>query len=244
MGGPSDTCERKSGPIPAAPSAARGAVHPAPLVRLAVKRTLDCVVGALLTALTLPLVIMLAIWSAAAYRAWPFFTHERIGQHGRHFTFIKIRSLPPATSTYTLKHAVDQNNLPQLARFLRGRHLDELPQLWLVAVGRMSLVGPRPKMPDAVEPVDPHYARVRTRVPQGCTGLWQVSANQGELPSETPQYEFYYLAHGCLRMDLWIVWRTTLQMIGLAKPISLDMVPAWAHGAGWVPAHDVDVALA
>lgn len=202
--------------------------------RLRAKRALDVVLGTVLTVATLPLVLVLAAWSAGRYRAWPFFTQDRVGQHGEHFTFIKIRSLPPATGAYALKHTLDQDTLPWLARVMRTRHLDELPQLWLVAAGRMSLVGPRPKMPDDFEPVDAYYAYVRTRVPQGCTGLWQVSEHQGELPSDTPQYEYFYLGKGGVRMDLWILWRTGMQMLGLSRPVALDAVPDWTHGAGWI----------
>lgn len=202
--------------------------------RVLLKRAFDLVGGVLLSVLTLPIVLVLAGWSGATYRAWPFFTQKRIGRFGQHFTFIKVRSLPPETSAYALKHVLDQDELPWLARVMRTKHLDELPQLWLVVAGRMSLVGPRPKMPDDVEPVDPRYAYLRTRVPQGCTGLWQVSEHQGELPSDTPQYESLYLRSGGLRMDLWILWRTACQMLGAGKPVALEAVPSWAQSSGWV----------
>lgn len=198
------------------------------------KRLLDVALGSLLCVAMAPLIGVLAIATAVTLRAWPFFIQDRIGRHGRHFRFIKIRTMPTTAPRYGLKPEVRQLELPRLCRFLRARHLDELPQLFLVPLGHMSLVGPRPKMPDEHEPVDPHYAFARTQVRQGCTCLWQVGIATDGLPSEAPEYDYWYLRHGSVRLDLWILWHTALKVLGLGHAISLEGIPAWVQGDGWI----------
>lgn len=190
-----------------------------------VKRVFDIVVGGALFIAALPMIMLLALVLAIELRALPFFVQERIGEDGRHFRFVKLRTLPPSTPRYALKHDLEHDALSPLRSFLRRRHLDELPQLWHVLVGDLSLVGPRPRMPDDFEPVDVGYAQWRVAVPQGCTGLWQIGRHQDELPSDHPEYDRFYIAHRSLLMDVWILWHTARQAIGLGAPIGLDDVP-------------------
>jgi lipopolysaccharide/colanic/teichoic acid biosynthesis glycosyltransferase len=204
--------------------------------RLTVKRIVDLVLGTALAVLATPLILVLAIASCACHGAWPFFTQTRVGQYGRPFTLVKIRTMPRSAPPYRLKTEHEVSALPSLCRLLRRTRLDELPQLWLVPLGRMSLVGPRPKMPDEFEPVDPTYNYVRTRVPQGCTGLWQISEHRTGLPHDAPEYAFHYVTHGGFRLDLWVLLRTLPIMLGVARPTTLDQVPAWTRGPGWVTA--------
>lgn len=93
--------------------------------------------------------------------------------------------------------------------------------------GRLSLVGPRPEMPNLHERMAQRFAEVRTSVKPGCTGLWQVGADAGRLILETPQYDLFYLAHANLRLDVWILWRTALLVSGVGRPVELDAVPRW-----------------
>lgn len=198
------------------------------------KRLFDICAAGLLCLLATPLIAGLALGSAIALRSWPLFVQDRIGRHGRHFRFVKIRTMPPTAPRYGLKPQMNDLPLPRFCRFLRDHHLDELPQLFLVVSGRMSLVGPRPKMPDEHEPVDEHYAQARTQVRQGCTCLWQVGVATAGLPSDSPEYDFWYLRHGSLRLDVWILWHTALKVVGLGHPVSLDTVPTWVRGSGWI----------
>ena len=191
------------------------------------KRAFDLLAGGVLLLLASPLIVALAVALAVDLRAWPFFLQERIGEGGAAIRFLKLRTLPPDAPAYALKHDFEMS-LSRFRAFLRSRHLDELPQLVHVLTGELSLVGPRPRMPDAHEPVDPFYARRRVTVPQGCTGLWQIGAATDLLPSESPQYDLFYVEHTSLRLDLWILARTALQLVGLAAPVRLDDVPAWA----------------
>jgi lipopolysaccharide/colanic/teichoic acid biosynthesis glycosyltransferase len=200
----------------------------------AVKRAIDIVVGTVLTIAALPLMALLAVIAAVHFRAWPFFTQTRLGRDGSEFTIVKIRSLPPVTDPYALKPALGELELSWFSSFLRRSKLDELPQLFLVPTGHMTLVGPRPKMPDRFEPVGERYSHTRTRVRQGCSCIWQVGVATHGLPSEAPEFDYFYLLHGGLRLDAWIVWRTALTLVGASKPIELDEIPQWVRGKGWI----------
>jgi lipopolysaccharide/colanic/teichoic acid biosynthesis glycosyltransferase len=213
-----------------------------------VKRGIDLLVAGALSVIALPLVLVLATIGAVHFRANPFFTQTRLGQDGEEFTILKLRSLPPDTGAYLLKETLGQQELSWFSKLLRNTKLDELPQLLHVLTGKMSLVGPRPKMPDTYEPVAFAYSHARTRVPQGCTCLWQVGVTTDGLPSDSPEFDYFYLLHGGPRLDAWIVGRTVLTLLKLARPVSLDEIPAWAQGDGWIePAeapHEDDEAAA
>jgi lipopolysaccharide/colanic/teichoic acid biosynthesis glycosyltransferase len=191
------------------------------------RRALDLGIASVLILLVLPVMVLTVIGSAVALRAWPFFVQERIGQDGRTFRFVKIRTLPTSVPRYLDKRSLAEHHVPSFCRLLRELHLDELPQLFLVLIGRMSMVGPRPEMAVLHDRLDPAFARVRTSVRPGCTGLWQVSEDCALLIGERPEYDAYYVANRSLRLDLWILARTLGKVLGLGL-VSLDDVPAWA----------------
>lgn len=193
------------------------------------KRLLDLAAGSLFAVFAAPLIAVLAVLALCHYRAWPFFTQERIGPGGRSFTFVKVRTLNPEAPSYELKCVSGHAAPSRLMQRVRSLHLDELPQLFLVLRGRMSLVGPRPKMPDRYEPAEASYVATRLQVPQGCTGLWQIGAHRDGLPNEAPEYDLFYVAHANVRLDVWILWRTLRQMLGLGVLVHLTDVPGWAR---------------
>lgn len=193
------------------------------------KRAVDVVIGSALLLACLPVIALLALAVAVELRTTPLFVHRRVGQHGRAIAFPKLRTLPPATPRYALKDGTTFQLSP-LRRTLRRTHLDELPQLLLVVTGRLSLVGPRPRMPESHEPVDPGYTAMREVVPQGCTGLWQISAHQHLLPGAHPEYDAAYVASPSLLVDAWILLRTAGVITGLAPRVRLDDLPAWVAG--------------
>jgi lipopolysaccharide/colanic/teichoic acid biosynthesis glycosyltransferase len=178
------------------------------------KRAFDLLLGIVLSLISLPLVIVLAVGSALAFREWPFFSHFRVGQSGELFRFLKIRSLTSSTPRYADKYALREMQIGRWGSFLRRTHLDELPQLWLVLFGKMSLVGPRPEMPELMMSFDCEFVDRRLSVPQGCTGLWQISAGNVGLIGEAPELDDFYVANWTVRMDLWILWRTLLALAG------------------------------
>lgn len=191
-----------------------------------VKRIVDACGGFLLAVLFSPVIGMLALVSAFHFNAWPFFRQVRSGRDGATVRVVKIRSLPAHSPTGADKHQLRQVTTNRFGRYIRRTHLDELPQLWLVAGGHMSLVGPRPEMPHILNRFDPHHTVVRSRFRPGCTGLWQISSASSAMMYEAPEYDLFYAEHHCMRMDLWIMWRTALQAAGAAA-ITLAEVPSW-----------------
>jgi lipopolysaccharide/colanic/teichoic acid biosynthesis glycosyltransferase len=196
------------------------------------KRGVDLVAGSLLALLALPVVATLALAVAWSLRCWPFFVQERVGRHGRPFRLWKLRTLPRTAPPAAPKYAIRSVTTTPFAQFLRRSHLDELPQLLLVPLGRMALVGPRPEMTTLHRHGDPAFARARTSVRPGCTGLWQASVEQHRLIWEAPQYDLFYLHHAGLRLDAWILARTVLMLLGLRPPVTLADVPPSVLGQG------------
>lgn len=191
------------------------------------KRTFDIVGGTLLALVVVPVVLTLAVVSAIVFRAWPFFCQDRVGRGGRPIRVIKIRSLAPATPSGADKYELQRFEHRRFGRFIRRTHLDELPQLFLVPIGRMSLVGPRPEMPHIAQRFSPDQRAARELLRPGCTGLWQVSDAATRMMHEAPEFDLFYATHRSLRLDLWILWRTARQSI-VAGTVSLDSLPAWS----------------
>lgn len=192
------------------------------------KRAMDVIIGVPLCLLAVPVVVALAVLMALQLRANPFFVHDRLGHSGRSLRIPKLRTLPVSTPTYADKTVTRLQPPTRLAELLRRTHLDELPQLLLVPFGRLSLVGPRPVMVAELPHFrDPADVTLRCSVPQGCTGLWQISVDQKDRVADHPKYAAFYIAQHTVRLDLWILWRTGLQFMG-ARPIELSDVPRWA----------------
>jgi lipopolysaccharide/colanic/teichoic acid biosynthesis glycosyltransferase len=122
-------------------------------------------------------------------------------------------------------------DLPRFAKVLRGHHLDELPQLWLVIAGRMTLVGPRPEMPTLSASFDPDFVATRVSVKPGCTGLWQISHGSRGLIGEAPEWDTHYVQHATLRLDLWIMFRTVLTMAKIREVQGVSDIPRWTGAA-------------
>ncbi len=192
-----------------------------------IKRLADLLIASVLLVLTFPVMVAATVGCAIVLRAWPFFVQHRVGLHGRDFRFLKLRTLPRSTPAYLLKKDLSFSKVPLFTRTLRALHFDELPQLLLVLTGQMSLVGPRPEMREFHDQLDPDFAAARTTVRPGCTGLWQISVACDGLIGDTPEYDRVYLANRSLRLDLWILAKTTLMMLGFTKPSELDGVPTW-----------------
>jgi lipopolysaccharide/colanic/teichoic acid biosynthesis glycosyltransferase len=205
----------------------------------AAKRLFDFVLGTMLGLLLLPLVLVLAVVIAVRLRAWPFFVHDRIGQGGKLIRFPKLRTLPRHTPPYAQKHEFDLAVPGRFFAFLRDRHIDELPQIYLVPLGRLSLVGPRAMMQIEFDQSPAGYRDARLLVPQGCTGMWQVGDHTDLRVVDNPDYDFAYLQYGSIRLDLWIVWRTCLQMLG-AGAADLRRVPHWTLGKGFVTSQQLE----
>jgi lipopolysaccharide/colanic/teichoic acid biosynthesis glycosyltransferase len=187
----------------------------------------DLVLGSLLLVVTLPLVVLVALGCAISLRSWPVFVQDRIGRDGRTFRFVKLRTLRPDTPAYVDKHQLDQARIPRYCRLVRRLHLDELPQLALVVLGRMSLVGPRPEMAHLNDTLPADFAAERTSVRPGCTGFWQISDACTGLIGDAPEYDRFYVAHRGVRFDLWVLGHTAVKMLGRPRFPKIEDVPSW-----------------
>jgi lipopolysaccharide/colanic/teichoic acid biosynthesis glycosyltransferase len=190
------------------------------------KRIFDLTTGVVLSIITAPIILLLAVGSAVSFRAWPLFVQDRLGRGGRSFNFVKIRSLPTNILPTADKYAVADVTNTKWGQIIRGSHLDELPQCWLVVTGRMSLVGPRPEMPTLAATFDDAFVAERLTVRPGITGPWQVSTASKGLIGEAPGFDRLYLAHAGPRLDAWIMFRTIGAVVGL-RPLPLERLPKW-----------------
>lgn len=191
------------------------------------RRVFDVIMSGVLIVTTAPIVIILAIASAISFRAGPIFFQERVGKGGENFCCWKIRTLPTSVPLFTDKFDLANYEISTFWRIVRRRHLDELPQLVLVFIGRMSMVGPRPEMQYLHDGMDTRFRGLRTSVRPGCTGLWQVSEGSAGLITASPKYDSFYIEHRSLRFDLWISLHTARTMLGIGSPIGLDDIPDW-----------------
>jgi lipopolysaccharide/colanic/teichoic acid biosynthesis glycosyltransferase len=199
------------------------------------RRALDFFVAFVLLLIALPAILLLSVGVAISLRAWPFFGQTRVGRDGEPFRFLKLRTLPPTAPRYASKYDIQDIKAPWLCRTLRALHLDELPQLFLVLSGKMSLVGPRPEMPSVFASYPKAFAATRIAVRPGCTGLWQVSQACNQMIAEHPEYDEFYVRNASLRLDLWILFRTaTTMLLGRNGVESLDDLPAWAFTSAHV----------
>jgi lipopolysaccharide/colanic/teichoic acid biosynthesis glycosyltransferase len=173
------------------------------------KRLLD-VAGALaLLVVASPLLAIAAILVRVTMGSPVLFRQTRTGLDGRLFTLVKLRTMrvEPATAL-----GDDAQRLTTLGRWLRATSIDELPQLWNVLTGAMSLVGPRPLLPSYLERYSPEQAR-RHAMPPGITGLTQVSGRNGLSWEEKFALDVWYVDHWSLGLDLWVLWRTLVTVV-------------------------------
>lgn len=190
------------------------------------KRAFDVIVGTVAAIVATPVIIVLAIAMAISLRTWPFFVQRRVGRYGREFNFPKIRTLPASAPKYADKYAISEIELTRLGSWLRRTHLDELPQLYLVVAGTMSLVGPRPEMAALMATYPESFTSGRTAVRPGCTGLWQVSSASDGLIGAAPHFDLFYIHHATVGFDLWILWRTALNIVAGVEVEGTEDVPA------------------
>jgi lipopolysaccharide/colanic/teichoic acid biosynthesis glycosyltransferase len=189
-----------------------------PVVRLLGKELVDRVGAAVLLVALVPLVVATAAVVAVTSRGPVLYRQRRVGRGGDTFELLKFRTMVTGADARLTGLAAasgrdgllfklpDDPRITVVGRFIRRWSLDELPQLWNVLRGEMSLVGPRP-LP--VRPGDFRgQARRRLRVKPGLTGLWQISGRSDLSWQETLRLDLYYVERWSLAMDLWILLRT------------------------------------
>lgn len=179
--------------------------------RLAVKRTLD------LTCAAMALVILSPVLALVAFAIWAtmgrpvVFRQARPGKNGRSFRVVKFRTMNGARDG-SGQLLPDGERLTKLGRFLRASSLDELPQLWNVVKGEMSLVGPRPLLMEYLERYTPEQARRHEVIP-GVTGWAQVNGRQDIPFSKRLEYDVWYVDNWSLRLEFKILFRTLLPVV-------------------------------
>jgi exopolysaccharide biosynthesis polyprenyl glycosylphosphotransferase len=174
------------------------------------KRLLDIAVAALSLVLTAPLVIAGAL--AMAVTPGPiFYRQERVGRNGERFVIWKLRTMRPnAESGSAVLSRPGDPRVTGVGRWLRSLRIDELPQMWNVLAGDMSLVGPRPERPEFVaqfQEAIPAY-RLRFLGRPGITGLAQISGDYASDAEVKLRYDLAYLRNWSLALDFWIMLKT------------------------------------
>ncbi len=184
-----------------------------------IKRAFDLVLASVSLVFALPLMLLITLAIRLDSPGPAIFRQERVGENGRLFTMLKFRSMVidadtrrpevvRTTSNGTILHKqANDPRITRVGRFLRRTSLDELPQLFNVLRGEMSLVGPRPELPFLVARYEP-WQRQRLTVPPGMTGWWQINGRSERLMHLHTQDDLYYIRNYSPLLDLRILWRT------------------------------------
>jgi lipopolysaccharide/colanic/teichoic acid biosynthesis glycosyltransferase len=169
-------------------------------------RVRDILVALAVLVVTAPLVAAVAAAVRLDIGAPVLFRQRRIGLGGRPFTLYKFRTMRDGAGD-------DDARLTRLGRALRVLSLDELPQFWNVLRGDMSLIGPRPLLPQYLDRYTPEQAR-RHEVRPGITGLAQVLGRNGLSWEERFALDVQYVDRHGLGLDVWILYRTIVVVVG------------------------------
>lgn len=200
------------------------------------KRTSDLIISSLVIAVLSPLWLLIALLIKLDSKGPVFYTQERVGMDGRLFLLYKFRTMAANADSElhreyqrafiagraeanlgneqkpTYKLLADPR-ITRVGRFLRKTSIDEVPQLWNVLLGDMSVVGPRPPIPYEVEAYE-LWHRKRLDMKPGLTGLWQVSG-RNRLPfEEMVRLDLFYIENWSLLLDIKIILRTGFVMLG------------------------------
>ncbi|HEY2389517.1 MAG TPA: sugar transferase [Candidatus Binatia bacterium] len=178
------------------------------------KRLVDLAGALVLLVATAPFLALGALAVALTMGRPILFRQTRIGRGDGAFTLLKLRTMraPRPTDGGTGVSAEDGQRLTAVGRWLRATSLDELPQLWNVLRGDMSLVGPRPLLPCYLERYSSEQRR-RHEVLPGITGLAQIKGRNGLSWDEKFAFDVWYVDHRSPRLDLWILWRTLVAVV-------------------------------
>jgi lipopolysaccharide/colanic/teichoic acid biosynthesis glycosyltransferase len=197
------------------------------------KRWIDLAIAVPGTLVSLPVVAATAVAIRLDSPGNPVFTQVRVGRDGRPFRLFKLRTMVKDAETLGegLRIAEGDARITRLGGWLRRLSVDELPQLWNIVRGDMSLIGPRPTLQYQVDQYTPHQRR-RLEVRPGITGWAQVNGRAALPWSERIELDVWYVDHLSLRLDLRILARTLPQVFGGG-----DLYRSTQ--GGWAPPSDV-----
>ncbi|WP_028963456.1 sugar transferase [Sulfobacillus thermosulfidooxidans] len=188
-----------------------------------IKRLFDIMISLILLVVFSWLLVLIALVIRLDSPGPALFVQTRIGKDGRPFRMWKFRTMyygaekkwqPPAPEEalgYKFQDEGD-SRITKIGRFLRRSSLDELPQLFNVLLGQMSLVGPRPEIPEMVA-LYPPYAHDRHRMRPGITGLAQVMGRGDLTLEESLKWDLDYCTHWTIWLDLVILWKTITSVL-------------------------------
>jgi lipopolysaccharide/colanic/teichoic acid biosynthesis glycosyltransferase len=175
---------------------------------------MDLIAAAIGLLLTLPIWPLIALLIRLESRGPTIYRQDRVGLHGRIFNICKFRTMRVDAERHGARWARENDDrVTRVGRFLRRSRLDELPQLWNILRGDMSLVGPRPERPEFVAKLAeliPHY-RQRHLIKPGLTGWAQIRFHYGSSVADAQRklcYDLYYLKHRSIDLDTAIIIRT------------------------------------
>lgn len=192
----------------------------------AIKRLFDIICSGLALVVLSPFFLVIAIIIKAEDPAGPvFFSHKRVGMNGKIIRIYKFRSMV-SNAEELIKHFTPEQrreyeenfkleNDPRITRignFLRKSSLDELPQLLNILNGTLSIVGPRPVVPDELEKYGDKQDKFLSAKP-GLTGYWQANGRSDTTYEERVDMELYYVDHCSFRLDIKIIFKTVLVVL-------------------------------
>jgi len=196
---------------------------------VSVKRLLDLVVAVPLAAVSAPFLALLALAVRLESPGHPIYSQTRVGQDGELFSIYKLRTMVAGAEFTGAGLAIQEGDerITRIGAFLRRTSLDELPNLWNVLRGEMSIVGPRPTLTVQVEQYT-ERERGRLAVKPGITGWAQINGRASLPWPERIELDLWYVEHRSLRLDLEILGRTARMVLagdGIYK----------GENGGWVP---------
>jgi lipopolysaccharide/colanic/teichoic acid biosynthesis glycosyltransferase len=179
-----------------------------------IKRCIDIGMSALALCMLMPLLVFVAVIIMLDSPGSPLFLQPRIGLGGKTFTIVKFRSMVKnASQIGSWQTSNNDARINRVGKFIRTTSIDELPQLWNVLIGEMSLVGPRPETPAQQSLYEPADWEIRHRVRPGITGLSQVSGRSNLTTEERLKYDLAYASAPTPAMDISILLKTIWHVI-------------------------------
>jgi lipopolysaccharide/colanic/teichoic acid biosynthesis glycosyltransferase len=180
-----------------------------------IRRALDVAVAALALVFTAPVLLAAMLAIRLESRGGVIYRQRRVGKDGRHFDVFKLRTMVDGAEHIGAGLAVDAGDarITRVGALLRRCSLDELPNLFNVLRGEMSLIGPRPTLPVQVDQYTQRQ-RMRLAVKPGITGWAQVHGRAALPWSERIELDIYYVEHRSLGLDLKILFRTPAMVLG------------------------------
>lgn len=179
-----------------------------------IKRVLDFIIALIGLIVASPILLVVALLVRLKLGSPILFRQQRVGLDGEIFEMVKFRTMKDATDSQG-NPLPDEERLTSFGNFLRKSSLDELPELWNVLKGDMSLVGPRPLLVEYL-PLYSEEQMKRHDVRPGITGYAQVNGRNNISWSKKFELDVYYVKHYSLALDLKILWQTVAKVLGQA----------------------------